>query len=125
MGSMEFRCKRVPDAVASFMGKKGGKIKITELKAGLGIRATIDFYRFDMKCTVTSFDMNINMSFKEKLSFVARQKAVEQEKLKLEANQVADLSLAKWKKEQDLRSEFWNRCRDVLKPIFTEVQKVY
>jgi gliding motility-associated protein GldM len=63
MGSFDFRVKAVPDPVAKFQGKKGSaNISKNELIAAAGVLADLENFDFDLKFTVTSFDVTATMA---------------------------------------------------------------
>ena len=66
MGSQEFRIKRVPNPVAKIANKKGGKIKKNILLAQSGIKADLEKFDFDLKFTVVSFTVSVNIGGFEK-----------------------------------------------------------
>jgi len=55
MGSKEFRVKKVPDPVAKVAGKRGGNIRIAELKAQRRVVAAMENFDFDLKFNITGF----------------------------------------------------------------------
>lgn len=57
MGDMVFRVKEVPDPVATIAGKAGGVIRKEDLLAEDGIFAALVDFDFDLKFTVTQFDI--------------------------------------------------------------------
>ena len=62
MGKKEFRVKRVPPPVASFMGLEGeGALSVGKLKVAQGVLAKMKNFDFEMNFKVTSFDMAINV----------------------------------------------------------------
>jgi len=62
MGKKEFRVKRVPPPVASFMGVEGeGSVSTGKLKVAQGVLAKMKNFDFEMSFKVTSFDMSINV----------------------------------------------------------------
>ncbi|HSQ89419.1 GldM family protein, partial [Romboutsia sp.] len=62
MGSMVFRVKRVPDPVATIAEQNGGQIAKERLLAEQGIFAELVDFDFDLKFTVTQFDVTITGS---------------------------------------------------------------
>ncbi len=58
IGATPFRVKRVPDPVATVAGKNAGLISRNELLAEQGVYAEIPDFDFEMKFTVTSFDVS-------------------------------------------------------------------
>jgi len=62
MGYKEFRVKRPPPPIASFMGLEGeGKITRGKLKAAQGLLAKMKNFDFELKFKVTSFDMSVDV----------------------------------------------------------------
>ncbi len=57
MGSMVFRVKQVPDPVATIAGQASGVIRKEDLLAEAGIFAALIDFDFDLKFTVTQFDI--------------------------------------------------------------------
>nr|MBD3621527.1 gliding motility protein GldM [Sunxiuqinia sp.] len=57
MGSMVFRVKQVPDPVATIAGQTSGVIRKEDLLAEDGIFAALIDFDFDLKFTVTQFDI--------------------------------------------------------------------
>ena len=57
MGSMVFRVKRVPDPVATIAESNGGVLRKEQLLAEQGIFAALVDFDFDLKFTVTQFDV--------------------------------------------------------------------
>ena len=57
-GSMDFRVKTVPDPVAKVAGKTGGKIDKGTLTAQMAVLAILDNFEFDMKFSVTEFNVS-------------------------------------------------------------------
>ncbi len=55
MGSIEFRCKNVPDPVAMVLKKKGGRINKNELATATKVEAILENFDFELKYTVTEF----------------------------------------------------------------------
>jgi hypothetical protein len=64
MGSFEFRVKRVPDPKPEFGGLGPGDDKIQKAKAmaQAGVIAKMENFDFDLKFTVTSFDLTVMIS---------------------------------------------------------------
>lgn len=60
LGSKTFRCKTVPDPVATVGGKKGGNISIASLKAQNYVMASLENFVFDLKFPVTAFTVSIS-----------------------------------------------------------------
>ena len=62
MGKKEFRVKRVPPPITSFMGIEGeGAISTGKLRAAKGLLAKMKNFDFELPFKVTSFDMSINV----------------------------------------------------------------
>ena len=62
MGSKEFRVKRPPPPISSFMGIEGeGNITPGKLKAGQGIQAKMKNFDFELDYKVTSFDLSVDV----------------------------------------------------------------
>jgi len=62
MGAKEFRVKRPPPPISSFMGIEGeGNITPGKLKAGQGIQAKMKNFDFELKYRVTSFDLSVDV----------------------------------------------------------------
>jgi hypothetical protein len=62
MGKKEFRVKRVPPPIASFMGIEGeGKITTGKLKVAKGVLAKMKNFDFQLPFKVISFDMSISV----------------------------------------------------------------
>ena len=62
MGKKEFRVKRTPPPIASFMGVEGqGSLSVGKLRASQGLRAMQKDFEFDMPYRVTSFKLSIEM----------------------------------------------------------------
>ncbi len=59
MGSMVFRVKRVPDPIATIAEKNGGVLRKEDLLAEQGIFAALVDFDFELKFTVTQFDVTI------------------------------------------------------------------
>ena len=59
MGSMNFRVKRVPDPIAQVGSQSGGNIRKEELEAEDGIMAVLPDFDFNLRFTVTQFDINL------------------------------------------------------------------
>ncbi|MGQ7869005.1 type IX secretion system motor protein PorM/GldM [Sunxiuqinia sp. sy24] len=57
MGSMDFRVKKVPDPVATIAGQASGVLRKEDLLAEDGIFAALIDFDFDLKFTVTQFDI--------------------------------------------------------------------
>ena len=58
IGTTPFRVKRVPDPLATVGGKNAGLISRNELLAQQGVYAEIPDFDFEMKFTVTSFNIS-------------------------------------------------------------------
>ena len=63
MGSMVFRVKEVPDPLATIGGKNGGTLKKEELMAEDGLFADLKDFDFDLKFTVTQFDVSFSGAY--------------------------------------------------------------
>jgi gliding motility-associated protein GldM len=59
MGSMNFRVKRVPDPIAQIGNLSGGNIRKEDLEVEDGIMAVLPDFDFNLRFTVTQFDINI------------------------------------------------------------------
>ncbi len=59
LGETKWRVLPVPPPVAQIAGKKGGNIRKEELKVQDGIEAALEDFLFDLKFTVTRFNINI------------------------------------------------------------------
>ncbi len=59
MGSMPFRVKEVPAPIAEIGGKSGGNIRKEDLMAEEAIFATLKDFDFDLKYTITQFDISL------------------------------------------------------------------
>ncbi len=59
MGSTNFRVKRVPDPVAQIGNQSGGNIRKEELEVEDGIMAVLPDFDFNLRFTVTQFDINL------------------------------------------------------------------
>ncbi len=62
MGSRPFRVKKVPDPVPQIGGSSGGNIRKEDLMIEDGILATLKDFDFDLKFTITQFDVWITGS---------------------------------------------------------------
>lgn len=62
MGTMPFRVKKVPDPVAQIGGLSGGNIRKEDLLIEDGILAVLKDFDFDLKFTITQFDVWITGS---------------------------------------------------------------
>lgn len=62
MGSMTFRVKKVPDPVAQIGGMAGGNLRKENLLVEDGVVAVLEDFLFDLKFTVTQFDVSITGS---------------------------------------------------------------
>lgn len=58
VGAMEVRVKTIPDPVAKVAGKTGGVVGTGVFKAQIGIPAVLEYFDFDTKFTVTSFEFS-------------------------------------------------------------------
>lgn len=67
LGSMKFRVKRIPDPVATVLGKKEGSLSKGELKAAGMVLAKLEGFDFEAKATVKSFTFStvVKGDFKE------------------------------------------------------------
>ncbi len=63
MGSMPFRVKEVPSPVAEIAGKNGGNIRKENLLVEEGIFAILKDFDFDLKYTVTQFDVSFSGTY--------------------------------------------------------------
>jgi len=62
MGKKEFRVKRTPPPIASFMGVDGeGGLTPGKLKVGQGVMAKMVNFDFELKYFVTSFDLSVDV----------------------------------------------------------------
>jgi len=62
MGRKEFRVKKTPPPIASFMGVDGeGGLTPGKLKAGQGVMAKMVNFDFELKYKVTSFDLSVDV----------------------------------------------------------------
>lgn len=59
MGNMNFRVKRVPDPVAQIGNLSGGNIRKEELDVEDGVMAVLPDFDFNLRFTVTQFDINL------------------------------------------------------------------
>jgi len=59
MGSMQYRVQSVPDPIARVSGRTGGRIPRAELAASQGVEAAMVGFMFDLRYTVTGFNMLI------------------------------------------------------------------
>jgi len=62
MGFMNFRVKEVPPPIATVAGKTSGNLRKEDLVAELGVFAELKDFDFDMKYTITKFDVSISGS---------------------------------------------------------------
>ncbi len=60
IATRKFRCRTVPDPIATIGGKKGGGIKLANLKAQNYIIASLDNFVYDVKFTVTESTLDCN-----------------------------------------------------------------
>ena len=63
MGSMAFRVKEVPVPIAEVGGKNGGNIRKEDLLVEDGIFAMLKDFDFDLKYTVTQFDVTFSGTY--------------------------------------------------------------
>lgn len=61
LGSSKFRVKRLPDPVAKVLGQKEGLISRGKLKVASRVDAVMENFDFELKVTVASFTMTVNM----------------------------------------------------------------
>ncbi len=61
LGGMVFRVKTLPDPVAEVMQQRGGLIPSAKLKVVSTVIAKMDNFDFDLKVTVVSFDLTMNL----------------------------------------------------------------
>ncbi|MFM7021495.1 MAG: GldM family protein [Flavobacteriales bacterium] len=61
LGGMVFRVKTLPDPVAEVMQQRGGMIPSAKLKVVSTVIAKMDNFDFDLKVTVVSFDLTMNL----------------------------------------------------------------
>lgn len=62
MGKKEFRVKRTPPPIASFMGVEGeGSLTPGKLKAAKGVMAKMKNFDFELKYKVTSFELSVDV----------------------------------------------------------------
>ena len=61
LGGMVFRVKTLPDPVAEVMQQRGGLIASAKLKVVSNVIAKMDNFDFDLKVTVVSFDLTMNL----------------------------------------------------------------
>ncbi len=61
LGSMEFRVKSLPTPVAKILGKNGGPVQVGLLKAVDKVDAVMENFDFEMKVTIASFDLTMNI----------------------------------------------------------------
>jgi len=59
MGNMQYRVQSVPDPIARVSGRTGGRIPRAELAASQGVEAAMVGFMFDLRYTVTGFNMLI------------------------------------------------------------------
>ena len=59
MGSMSFRVKLLPTPVAKVAGKASGNIDKNTLAAQQGVLADMEDFLFDLRYTVTQFDIGV------------------------------------------------------------------
>ncbi len=61
MGGMEFRVKSLPTPVAKILGKNGGSVQVGLLKAVDKVDAVMENFDFELKVTIASFDLTMNI----------------------------------------------------------------
>ena len=61
LGGMEFRVKQLPTPVAKILGKNGGPIQVGMLKAVDRVDAVMENFDFELKVTIASFDLTMNI----------------------------------------------------------------
>ena len=61
LGSMEFRVKSLPTPVAKILGKNGGAVQVGLLKAVDKVDAVMENFDFELKVTIASFDLTMNI----------------------------------------------------------------
>jgi len=61
LGGMEFRVKPLPTPVAKILGKNGGPIPVGMLKAVDRVDAVMENFDFELKVTIASFDLTMNI----------------------------------------------------------------
>jgi gliding motility-associated protein GldM len=59
MGNMNFRVKRVPDPIAQIGNQSGGNIRREDLEIEDGVLAVLPDFDFNLRFTVTQFDINL------------------------------------------------------------------
>ncbi len=82
LGSMEFRCLRVPDPYPTVGGYKGGSIKKSTLLGQTTVLAKLDNFVFDLKFPVTYFNVSTTINgFVEEASTRGSKISPEQKKI--------------------------------------------
>ena len=61
LGGMEFRVKSLPTPVAKILGKNGGAVQVGLLKAVDKVDAVMEIFDFELKVTIASFDLTMNI----------------------------------------------------------------
>jgi gliding motility-associated protein GldM len=61
MAGIKFRVKKLPDPVAICAGTKGGSVKKSALSAAGGVIAKYENFDFDLKISVSSFNLTVNV----------------------------------------------------------------
>jgi GldM C-terminal domain/GldM N-terminal domain len=61
LGGMEFRVKSLPTPVAKILGKNGGSVQVGLLKAVDKVDAVMENFDFELKVTIASFDLTMNI----------------------------------------------------------------
>lgn len=61
LGKSNFRVKRLPDPIAMVLGQKEGLISKGKLKVATRVDAKMENFDFELKVTVASFTMTVNM----------------------------------------------------------------
>jgi len=61
LGGMEFRVKSLPTPVAKILGKNGGAVQVGLLKAVDKVDAVMENFDFELKVTIASFDLTMNI----------------------------------------------------------------
>ena len=61
LGSMSFRCQRVPNPTATVAGKTGGKISKSTLTSS-GVKANIENFQFSLSFPIVSFTVATNLN---------------------------------------------------------------
>ncbi len=81
MGSMVFRVKEVPPPIAEIGGKEGGNIKKEELLVEEAVFASLKDFDFDLKYTVTQFDVTFAGTYVKTYSSTSNRFTKEQKDL--------------------------------------------